>query len=241
MFGFALLTSKVQILFGSSNRIINQSKMQSRGTLIVFEGLDRSGKSTQCEKLVDALNGKKMDAELWKYPNRESISGKLINEYLSNKTDLNDNAVHFLFSKNRWESVEEMKRKIYSGCNLVIDRYAYSGVAYSAAKEGMDFEWCKKCDEGLPKPDIVYFMDTSYDVSMIRARSGFGAERYEDIDFQNLVYENFTKFFPENNSESSNFFVINASDTVGDLHERILIKTLEVIENSKHKDLKNLW
>jgi hypothetical protein len=46
----------------------------------------------------------------------------------------------------------------------------------------MDFEWCKKCDEGLPKPDIVYFMDTS-SVSMIRARSGLGAERYEEINF----------------------------------------------------------
>ncbi len=59
---------------------------------------------------------------------------------------------------------------------------AYSGAAYTAAKEGMDFEWCKKCDEGLPKPDIVYFMDTS-SVSMIRARSGLGAERYEEINF----------------------------------------------------------
>jgi dTMP kinase len=90
--------------------------MQSRGALIVFEGLDRSGKFTQCEKLVDAIKDKNMNAESWKYPNRESNIGKLIDEYLTNQKDLNDNVVHFLFSANRWESVEEMKRKLYSGC-----------------------------------------------------------------------------------------------------------------------------
>jgi dTMP kinase len=214
--------------------------MKSRGALIVFEGLDRSGKSTQCKKLVDTINDTlKMKAELWKYPNRATNIGKLINEYLSNQKDINDNAVHLLFSANRWESVDEMKKKLYSGCNLVIDRYAYSGTAYTAAKEGMDLEWCKKCDEGLPKPDIVFFLDTSSDV--LKTRNEFGAERYEKIDFQNIVYKNFRKFFPEKNPESSNFYVINAADTIDNLHERIVKKTLEVIENCKYKDLQNLW
>ena len=204
--------------------------MKSRGALIVFEGLDRSGKSTQCRKLAEALNESyKMKAELWKYPNRETNIGKLINEYLLNKKELNDNVVHLLFSANRWESVDEMKKKLSSGCNLVIDRYAYSGTAYTAAKEGMDFEWCKKCDEGLPKPDIVFFLDTSSDI--LKARSEYGAERYEKTEFQNIVYKNFKNFFPKSNIDSSNFFVINASETIDNLHERIVKKTLEVIEN----------
>lgn len=37
------------------------------------------------------------------------------------------------------------------------DRYAYSGVAFSAAK-GLDVDWCKKTDSGLPKPDLVIFL-----------------------------------------------------------------------------------
>ena len=54
--------------------------------------------------------------------------------------------------------------------------------------------------------------------------------------------KNLRKFFPEiNNTESSNFYVINASDTVDNSNERIFKKTLEVIENCKHKDLQNLW
>lgn len=40
---------------------------------------------------------------------------------------------------------------------MILDRYAYSGAAFSAAK-GFDLEWCKNCDRGLPKPDIVFYM-----------------------------------------------------------------------------------
>ena len=66
--------------------------------------------------------------------------------------------MHWLFPANRWESFEEMKRKLNSGINLVLDLYAYSGAVYTASKVGTDFEWCKKCDEGLPKPDIFWIL-----------------------------------------------------------------------------------
>ncbi len=43
------------------------------------------------------------------------------------------------------------------GTNIILDRYAYSGVAFTSAK-GLDLEWCKNSDKGLPKPDIVFFL-----------------------------------------------------------------------------------
>lgn len=42
-----------------------------------------------------------------------------------------------------------------SGKTLIVDRYAYSGVAFSAAK-GLPLEWCKSPDEALPAPDKVF-------------------------------------------------------------------------------------
>jgi len=47
---------------------------------------------------------------------------------------LNDKAVHTLFSFNRWECIPEMIEALKNGTNLICDRYAFSGVAYSAAK-----------------------------------------------------------------------------------------------------------
>lgn len=43
------------------------------------------------------------------------------------------------------------------GINIVCDRYAYSGVAFSSAK-GLPIQWCKQCDSGLPKPDLVIYL-----------------------------------------------------------------------------------
>ncbi len=61
-------------------------------------------------------------------------------------------------------------------------RYAYSGVAFSSAKDGMDLEWCKNPDRGLPEPDLVCFLDVSPEEA--RKRGGFGQERYEKEAFQ---------------------------------------------------------
>lgn len=76
---------------------------------------------------------------------------------------------------------------LLSGTTLVVDRYAFSGVAYSAAKAvpGMDVEWCKAPDCGLPAPDLVVYLRVSNAVAA--ARAGFGEERYEKAEFQDKV------------------------------------------------------
>ena len=42
-------------------------------------------------------------AELWKFPDRQTSTGKLIDSYLNNREELDDAAVHLLYSANRWE------------------------------------------------------------------------------------------------------------------------------------------
>ena len=59
----------------------------------------------------------------------------MLNDYLLNKDfKLCDEAVHLLFSANRWEDREFIIQSLEAGISLVCDRYAYSGVVYSAAK-----------------------------------------------------------------------------------------------------------
>lgn len=106
-----------------------------RGALIVVEGVDRSGKSTQSKKLVESLRYRGYKSELMVFPDRSTNTGRLINEYLSNKDcKLNDEAIHLLFSANRWENVDKIKKLLYEGLTVIIDRYSYSGIAYSMAK-----------------------------------------------------------------------------------------------------------
>ena len=98
---------------------------------------------------------------MMRFPDRTTRIGQDINDYLQNETELNDRVIHLLFSANRWEKESEMKKALNAGQHVIIDRYAFSGVAFSAAKEGMDLEWCRQPDRELPKPG-KFFMKGRY-------------------------------------------------------------------------------
>jgi dTMP kinase len=135
------------------------SNVKQRGALIVLEGLDRCGKTTQTAMLQQRLGN---DAVLLRFPNRATATGQLIDQYLQSSNDLDDRSIHLLFSANRWEACDEICRLLACGRTVICDRYAYSGVAFSSAK-GLDMEWCKAPDRGLPAPDCVLFLDVSQD------------------------------------------------------------------------------
>ncbi|CAE7514625.1 dtymk, partial [Symbiodinium necroappetens] len=68
------------------------------------------------------------------FPNRKTPIGNAIDLYLRRQLELSDEAVHRLFSANRWEMAKAIVEDLRSGTTIVCDRYAFSGVAYSAAK-----------------------------------------------------------------------------------------------------------
>ena len=144
--------------------------MSQRGLFIVFEGIDKCGKSTQAEflgKYLKIFHG--YDCETISFPNRLSRTGLILHNFLTIKIDMNIHATHLIFSANRWELANSMIQKLMTGTNLIVDRYAYSGFAYSDPK--LELEWCKSSDRGLPKPDIVFYLDIN--MEDIKKRSNF--------------------------------------------------------------------
>ncbi|XP_078521802.1 thymidylate kinase [Lissotriton helveticus] len=207
-----------------------------RGALIVLEGVDRAGKSTQCRRLVEALVSAGGSAELVRFPERTTEIGRLISSYLEKKSDLDDHTVHLLFSANRWEQVAWMKQKLHSGITLVVDRYAFSGVAFTSAKENFSLDWCKQPDVGLPKPDLILFLELS--TAEAEQRGGFGAERYETTAFQKKVLQRFQEL---RNDKSLNWKVIDASKTIEDLHGEIRSLAEEAMKEAQHRPIGELW
>ncbi|CAI2325070.1 unnamed protein product [Caenorhabditis sp. 36 PRJEB53466] len=159
-----------------------------RGLLIVFEGLDRSGKSTQARRLVETLNKGAGDGQttavLQAFPDRSSPIGKLIDQYLKKEIDLDEHSLHLMFSADRFLKNQTIREHIANGIDVVCDRYCYSGVAYSLAK-GLPEQWVRSSDVGLPKPDVVLFFAVSPEVAA--QRGGFGAERLETATMQQKV------------------------------------------------------
>ncbi|KAF9666280.1 hypothetical protein SADUNF_Sadunf16G0213200 [Salix dunnii] len=200
----------------SSNCNLRASSSESRGALIVLEGLDRSGKTSQSSRLLSYLEGLGHSTELWRFPDRSTSVGQMISAYLSNKSHLDDRTIHLLFSANRWEKrvtvevslyknfdyqkfqdsnelfsrsdgftqISLMETQLKNGITLIIDRYSYSGVAFSSAK-GLDIEWCKAPEVGLLAPDIVLYLDIPPEKAA--ERGGYGGERYEQLEFQRKV------------------------------------------------------
>lgn len=78
-------------------------RSDSRGALIVLEGLDRCGKTSQCSRLLSYLEKSGHEVESWRFPDRNTGVGKMISSYLTNDSHLDDHAIHLLFSANRWE------------------------------------------------------------------------------------------------------------------------------------------
>ncbi len=91
---------------------------------------------------------------------------------------------------------KQMMEKLNAGVTLVVDRYAYSGVAFTASKgvPGLDLAWCKASDAGLPAPDALVYLHIPVDETT--AREGFGGERYEKVDFQKSVQTSFEGLMP---------------------------------------------
>nr|CAB3240096.1 thymidylate kinase-like [Phallusia mammillata] len=203
--------------------------MTGRGALIVMEGIDRSGKSTQCKMLVNALS----KAKSMKFPDRTTATGNKIDQYLQRKLELDDNEIHNLYSKNRWEKEKAMLDDLEKGITLVVDRYAYSGVAYTGAKPGFDLDKCKEPDVGLPQPDLVFFLDLK--VNTAANREAFGGERYEQTDFQKKVYANFLKL------KSKEWQVIDASRSIEEVNHDILNSVNNILGKVEKKPIGKLW
>lgn len=162
---------------------------------------------------MDRLNEEGSKTKMMRFPERDTGIGQLINQYLSCKKEMDDHVVHLLFSANRWELVKDISSSLESGTNVIIDRYAFSGVAFSAAKENMDLHWCKQPDVGLPKPDLVCFLDVSEEVA--KSRADFGGERYEKTEFQSKVRNNY------NLLSDKSWKFINADKTLDEVHTDI--------------------
>ena len=172
--------------------------------------------------------------EMINFPNRKIQTGKMIDSYLkSSDTKLCDEAVHLLFSTNRWEMKQYIHEKISEGTSIIWDRYAYSGIAYSHAK-GLDFDWWASPDKGLPRPDLVLFVNTT--ASEIIGRSGFGDERYEKEEFQEKVYTSFSKI---KEIEPNWNDIEGSGKDIDQIYSQIVEKVTDAYESLTDTDIKD--
>lgn len=93
-------------------------------------------------------------------------------------------------------------------------------------------EWCKNCDKGLPKPDVVIFLEIKE--NEVLERGEYGKELYEREEFQKVVREKYELL------REQNWKMVNANDSIENIHKNIV----EIIQNTRKEEIdeiKKLW
>ena len=141
--------------------------------LIVIEGLDGSGKSTQVKRLKDYLTQTYGQVNYIHFPRYDSpVYGDLISRFLrgdfGNIDQVHPQLVALLFAEDRHGAAPGMKAALERGEIVLLDRYVYSNIAYQCAKlkDRSEAErlrdWILETEYGpfgLPRPDLNIFLD----------------------------------------------------------------------------------
>ncbi|KAI1360295.1 thymidylate kinase-domain-containing protein [Xylaria arbuscula] len=168
-----------------------EKKPPVRGAFIVFEGMDRAGKTTQAKLLQLRCIESGREVKFMRFPDRTTPIGQMIDSYLKGDAEIEDHVIHLLFSANRWEAAQKIRAELEAGHTIICDRFYHSGIVYSAAKQlpSLSLFWAKAPELGLPRPDMVLFLDL--EESVARSRGGWGGEVYEKGEMQRRVRELF--------------------------------------------------
>jgi dTMP kinase len=141
--------------------------------LIVLEGLDGAGKSTQVKRLKEYLQQRCGSLEYIHFPRYEApVYGDLITRFLKGEFGsieaVHPQLVALLFAEDRHGAAPAMREALARGKTVLLDRYVYSNIAYQCAKL-QDLQerrrlrdWIFNTEYGhfeLPEPDLNLFLD----------------------------------------------------------------------------------
>jgi dTMP kinase len=135
--------------------------------IIALEGIDQSGKQTQSRLLTNNLRRHGYKVGQISFPIYNTPAGQQIRRFLDGKQNYPKEAVHMLYSLNRWENLHRIEKLTQENEFLIADRYTPSNLAYGLS-QGLSLEWLRTLDLGLPKAELVIVLDTPVPSSFAR-------------------------------------------------------------------------
>jgi len=173
------------------------------GKLIVIEGTDGSGKSTQFQALTQRLSQEGKEFKTLVFPQYSEPSSALIRMYLGGEfgekpSDVNAYAASAFYAVDRYASYKKGWGQWYDGGGLIVsDRYTTSNAVHQASKEpiharGEYLRWLYEFEYdrlGLPRPDLTIYLDvpTEYTEKLLRSREA-ATNTQADIHEKDMAY-----------------------------------------------------
>ncbi len=149
-----------------------------KGCLVVLEGIDGAGKTTQCEWLAQSLRGEGWDVERLREPTSGPYGRRIRELAKSGLEELTIEEELDLFLKDRRENVRlNIRPALKRGAIVLLDRYYYSTIAYQGAR-GLDpDEIRRRNEEFAPPADLLLYLSIPAEMAGERIEDGRGAKR----------------------------------------------------------------
>ena len=156
----------------------------AKGKLIVLEGIDGSGKSSQYRRICQKLERDGIEYNHIVFPRYDKESSALIRSYLAggfgtHPDDVNAYTASTFYAVDRFASFKEEWGRIYNeGGFILSDRYTTSNAVHQGSKLTDEelpayFTWLSDLEYnkmGLPRPDMVIYLDVDIETSLSRMK-----------------------------------------------------------------------
>jgi len=201
--------------------------------IIVFEGLDKSGKYSQSELLkknLEELGYKVAKSEFHRY---DTPTGQLIQKWLYGEYDVDQTTIELIMAADKYAQVPWMNSLREEGYDfLILDRYYTSQIVYGRASGG-DVDWIDGLIGDLPAYNLQFFLDISPEESMRRKGKHGENDRYEsDLTLLKKVRE----WYLHEVEFQGDIKLINAERSVEQIENEVLLFMKSWLELNQRRD-----
>jgi len=218
-----------------------------QGKLIVFEGLDGCGQTTQAELLRKWFTEKRNELAYYTKEPTDGPIGSLLRLVLSNRLvcaksnkkyePLDEITIALFFAADRIDHLNnEIIPKLKDGIHVIADRYYLSSLAYQSVVA--DYEWISEINRYAIRPDLTFFLDVPPAICVKRMQAQrWHVELYEDLPRLEKVQKNYREAIKRLLTEGERIEALNGSQPVKDVHRIVVQMTKNFLRSivSKQK------
>ena len=204
-----------------------------KNPLIVFEGIETSGKSTCLKKATMYLKKNKIKYITFREPGGTKLSEKLRSLMLNKKSKLNNKTDLFLLMASRSENVDKILKKNFKNKVVLIDRFIDSTLAYQHYGMGLDKDLILKMNNfllGNLKPNFTFLSIVNKKNMLERLRSRKYNNKYDNFkyNFYNKVQKGFLKMANKNKSK---YLILDSNkDSLKIIENKLIDKIKKILK-----------
>ena len=205
----------------------------SKNPIIVFEGIETSGKSTSLKKAIKYLKKNKIKYISFREPGGTNFSEKLRQLMLNKKSKLNNKTDLFLLMASRSENFDKILKENYKKKVILIDRFIDSTLAYQHYGMGLDKNLILRMNNfllGNLKPNFTFLSIVNKKNMLKRLKSRKNKNKYDNFNynFYNKVQKGFLKIALKNRSK---YLILDSNkDSLKNIENKIIKKINKILK-----------